>query len=212
MTWLSTRSELGLYALATTIAGIPALVAASMLAPLRTRAAKGDNDIIAKCTAAALWLTAGIGITIGITAPFVIPQFLGRSFAGAVPMLWWLLIAQVPLAGAVVLTGALIGAGHPGSASNGEVVALIIGIPLLVLFLPRWGGVAAAIVSGASYSVSFGYLLRRANKEFSARIREYLIPDLSRLQAIGLPVKAFSSNPGRHSASRRRAARDDKRS
>jgi len=60
-----------------------------------------------------------------------------------------LLAAGVPLAAGSVLGSALSADGNPGATMRAELVALAVTLPGLVLLLPDFGGVGAAVVSGS---------------------------------------------------------------
>jgi hypothetical protein len=91
-------------------------------------------------------------------------------------MLQLLFVAQVPLAGVVVLTGGFVGAGSPETAAIGEAIALSIAIAILVPTLHRYGGMAASIVSIVAYTVSLTFLLTQVGRKFESAPYRYIVP------------------------------------
>lgn len=177
MAGLVPSGELGLYAVAVTVASVSLGLVQSVSVVLFPRVAEGDPNITARaCRVTALIVTvAGAGLA--AIAPAAIPFVFGREFGAAVPMVLILLVASIPLAVATVLSAALVAVNEPGATMRAEIVALVVTVPALIILLPGFGGRAAAVVSAVAYSVRVAMQLGTAQRAFSKPVRSFLIPE-----------------------------------
>jgi O-antigen/teichoic acid export membrane protein len=176
MITLVDRRELGLYAVAVTLAGLSSFVIGALGPPLVTRVAQGETSLVPRALRVVLAAVGSINLAAAAVTPVVLPAIFGADFEDAVNPAIVLLIAGVPLAGIMVLAASLAAAGAPGRSSIGEGTALIITIPGLFLLVPSLGGLGAAMVSLAAYSVSFSYQLLVTRRRLGGSLRSYLLP------------------------------------
>jgi O-antigen/teichoic acid export membrane protein len=176
MAGLVPSRELGLYAIAVTTASLALSLVGAVSDVLFPRVAEGDRAIAARSTRITMSLVATAGVMLAVLSPWLIPFVFGEAFTSAVPMVVILLMASVPMAGAFVLSFALIAANNPQAAMYAEFVAFAFTIPALILLLPDYGGLLAAVVSLLAYTIRFGMQLWFASRMFSMKYRAFLIP------------------------------------
>ena len=104
------------------------------------------------------------------------PFVFGSEFADAVPMVVVLLLASIPLAGATVVATALNAGNDPAATMRAELTGLALTVPALVVLLPAGGGLVAAYISLAAYSVRLAMLLGSAVRVFGGRARDFIVP------------------------------------
>jgi O-antigen/teichoic acid export membrane protein len=168
--------ELGLYAVATTLAGASNLATGALSPPLMTRVAAGQAYLLPQALRITLAATVALNVTLGLATPVVLPALFGPEFHDAVAMAIVLLAASVPFAGASVLSSALQADGAPLIPSVGEGIALVVTVVGLAALLGPLGGLGAAIVSLAAYSASFVFQLIMARRRIDAPLSAYLLP------------------------------------
>lgn len=176
MASVSTARELGLYAVAVSITTVfTGATASAAGASLQPRIAAGESELVGRATRVTIWIMAVIGVVLAVALPVLLPLLFGRNFEPAVPIAQLLLLASLPLAGLTVLGPALVASGRPWVTVIAEALALASSLPLLFIFLGRYGAIAAAAASLVSYSVSCTFLLVRARAAFGGSIRTFLI-------------------------------------
>jgi O-antigen/teichoic acid export membrane protein len=177
--------ELGLYAVAVTIAGSSSLAAGGLAPPLMTRIAAGERRLMSQAVRRMIVATIAVNIVLAAVSPLLLIGLFGAQFRGAYPMVLILLCAQVPLVGASVLSGALQADGAPLIPTIGEGIALVLTVAGLALLLGPLGGVGAAIVSVAAYGASCSFQVSRARGRIEASFGEFLIPTRGDLVWLG---------------------------
>lgn len=167
--------ELGLYAVATTVAVLGTAPAGAIASIVFPRVAQGRLDVLApafRTTAVILLVTQGL---VALSSPVVVPVLFGESFREAVPLALilapaWLLTALTP-----VLAHALAGCGYPAPGSAAQLVGLVVTVIGLAVSLPTLGATGAAITSLAASCVVLGYLLRSTVSHLGISQRELLV-------------------------------------
>lgn len=172
---LSSR-ELGLYAAAVTLAAAPSTFSGAVGLGILPRVVRAGEPAVPRKVRITLVLVVVASAVLALASWPIVHFALGQAFDESLPMVWILLAAEIPLAGTVALGQALIGSGHPGRTAVAEGLALIVTVAGLALVLRNAGGMGAAIVSVAAYSVSFGYLLLQSRKVFRAPVTGFLVP------------------------------------
>lgn len=175
MIGLVAPSELGLYAVSVTIASVPTLLTGALGPPLITRIARGDHHLAGQALRVTLAGMAALNLTIAALLPWAVPFLYGEGFGGVVEITLVLLVAAIPLGGVAVLGAALIAEGSPGVPSLGEGAAIIVTVPGLLLLLPQFGAIGAAVASLAAYSVSFVIQLLVARRRFGGKLTDFLL-------------------------------------
>jgi O-antigen/teichoic acid export membrane protein len=167
---------LGLYAVATTLAGASGLIGGALSPPLMARVASGESKLMAQAVRIMISTALVIGAVLAVLTPVLLSVLFGPQFRTAYGMALILLMAQVPLTGASVLSSALQADGAPLIPTVAEGLALIITVAGLVTLLRPLGGVGAALVSLAAYSTSFSFQVVMARRRIGVPIREFLVP------------------------------------
>jgi O-antigen/teichoic acid export membrane protein len=174
--------QLGLYAVAVTYSNLPSVLSSSMMTVIGPRIAAGDNALVGRSVRVTIGIMTGAGACFALLAPVVIPLGFGHDFGQAVEMAWILLVAGVPLAATVVLSGALICAGRPGVAAIGQLIAAGVTAVGLVVALPTLQAVGAALVSLMAYTTALAYMLWATRRHFETTIRSLLTPATSDIE------------------------------
>jgi O-antigen/teichoic acid export membrane protein len=176
MIGFTSERQLGLYAVAVTSTTITSQIIGSIGLPLLSRVSSGDRELVPRAVRTTIMVVIALDIVTAAATPFVIPLLFGSAFRSAVPMSWILLVASVPFSATLVLTPAMIADGHPGVPARGEALTLFITIPGLLLLLPSLGGIGAAWVSLAAYSVDAIYQVRVGRAIFGGTLADYILP------------------------------------
>jgi O-antigen/teichoic acid export membrane protein len=171
--------ELGLYAVATTVAVIGTTPASAIAAVVFPRIAAGQVHVLGpalRVTAVLLILTQG---TLALAAPLIVPIAFGSSFAAAVPLVEILLLAWLLTALTPVLAHALAGSGHPGPGSIAQILGLTCTVIGLAISLPTLGATGAAITSVVAAAAVLGYLLGSTSRRLSMSLSELVRPRMT---------------------------------
>jgi len=168
--------ELGLYAVAVSLSSVTSGLVIAVSNALYPRVSRGDGDLTARSCRVTIAIVATAGGLLAALAVPGVPLVFGNEFAAAVAMVLILLLASLPLSASVVLGSALTAAGTPAAPMRAELVAVVVTIPALVVFLPVYGGVGAAVISLGAYSVRFGMLLRSASEMFEQPSGSFVFP------------------------------------
>src|SRR3989441_5052283 len=167
--------ELGLYAVAVSVAGIGGWLTGGVNAALLPRVAQGDKELAARALRVTLAIVGTANLAYAAMIPWALPLVFGSRFAHATAMVWILLVAGIPNQGANVLSAALTGAGRPGVPAAAEVVGLLVTIPALLALLGPLGGIGAAVASVLAYTVRFSILLVASKRLFQGGFHEFVL-------------------------------------
>lgn len=176
MTRLVPPAELGFYAVAVNTTVFQSAISSSIGSVVFPRVSAGDSGLAGSAVRVTLACTAVVSGCAFLAFGYLIPLLFGPEFTNAVPMARILVVAAVPQAGANVLGLILVGAGHPGLAARGQLVALGLTLVGLLALLPPLGGTGAAIVSAVAYSATFLYLLRAGSRVMGLPLAELVVP------------------------------------
>lgn len=184
LTVMASKEDLGFYAVSVTLAAIITGVAYSVAMPIRNRVSRGENHILPFATALVMAITLALAVAVWLTLPILVSVVLGTNFLTAIPIMRVLVAAQVPLAGIVMMTQCLIGAGHPGRPLAGEISALAVTVCVILFLVPTFGVLMAAYANLAGNVVSFGVLLFLSRRYVSSEPtwRYLLVPPSELIQ------------------------------
>lgn len=188
---LTSLRELGLYAVAVTVASASAPLTSALAYAISPRIAAGDQELAARASRTVMAFVLGLSLLAGAALPIVLPLLFGDGFRDAVPIAWVLLAAGIFLTGLTVLGPALLSAGRPGVPSIAEAVAVGVTVPGLFLLVPSMGGMGAAVVSLAAYGTSFAYQVWVARRQFGLPVWAFLIPDRADLRLMWAIVASW---------------------
>lgn len=173
---LVSPAQLGLYAVAATLAGFSLVLTSAVSGATLSVVAQGEAGVAARSVRLTVLVIVALSVPLALVTPFALPLLFSHDFAGAVPMALVLLVAGVPLAGVSVLGRAMTTGGHPGAAAIAQGVAVGLTLPGLFLLVPVLGALGAAAVSLVAYAASFAVSLALAPSRLGGSIRDYLVP------------------------------------
>lgn len=193
MAGLVSSRELGHYAVAVTVASAGLVVVNALTVVILPKIAAGSRQTVKVAIRLTLWAAAAGSLVTCILAPAAVPLLFGDDFRASVALVQVLSISTVFAAGSAVLNSAFAGDGKPGEGARSEGLALLVTIPLLLVFLSSLGAMAAAVTSVLAYGVAFAYLLRRARGAFGGSYRDFVLirpRDVRRVAAVIAPKLA----------------------
>jgi O-antigen/teichoic acid export membrane protein len=163
-------SQIGLYAVATSVSGMIASLAGTLSVLVLPAAARQKGDRQARTVLLTMRVSAVVAValacSLAVVGPYALRGVYGTAFASSVGPMMVLLPGTVFFATAGVLVQGLFAANRPLSASLAQGAGLALTLPGLLILLPLGGGImAAALVSSASYFAVFilaGFLYCRA--------------------------------------------------
>ena len=126
-------------------------------------------------------MSAIASVALAAISPVIIPLIYGAAFQDAVRPTIILLVGSIPWGGQIVARQCANALGFPGFSSVGECVGLAVTIIGLVLFVPSYGIIGAAVVSVVAYAARFVTTLLLLRKE---GVRHFVpgFDDVRRLQ------------------------------
>jgi len=168
--------EVGIYAVATTVALLVAPFAAAVTNVVFPRASKGDlsgaarTSFEVKTLKYALIVSALVSMGLCLVAPSAVPLFFGEIYKPAVPLIWALALVMVARSLSQVV-GALVRArGRPGSAAVAQVSGLVAGLVVMIPTVSTFGSMGAVVGLGVgeaiTVAISFVTLRRLRHREF----------------------------------------------
>ena len=192
---LAGARELGYYAVAASLAELPIAFVSGVQDTVATVAAGTGDALMAgnatRVTVALLLPFCGIG---AVTAPWAIPLVFGRSFDSSVLMTQILLAGSVASGAAVVLGAGLMAAGRPILRSLSQGLGALVTVPLLLLLVPRLGGLGASLATTLTYILLAMTMCFLLSRQSGMHMRDCLLPRRSDYGAIwSLASTAVSS-------------------
>ena len=157
MGFLATRAALGIYAVA--VSASEALLylsfaVGSAIVPVIGGSEESKRGERTLQTLRALLLTTAVAIAFAaVIGPTLLPLLFGADYKRSVTPFLFLLPGALGFAALSVLGGALVAGGRPGRASNGFVVATIVGVALDFALIPPLHATGAAIAASAAFIV-----------------------------------------------------------
>ncbi len=148
-------AQLGYYAVAVAVAELPRLLFEAIRTVLLPEAAaRKDPLVVARAARVAVLLSSSMAAVGVVTAPLVIRLAFGDEFAPATPLVRVLFVASVPLATTFVIGVGLTALGRPGRHSLANVVSVPVTVGGLILLVPRFGTLGAALTSFLAYTTA----------------------------------------------------------
>ncbi len=159
-----TPASLGLYVVGISFSNFPRFLAQSVGFVAYPRIADSPDAAQARRTmwryvAFAAILSALICGGLELVVGWALPLLFGEQFRGAVELTRILLVGSFIVSVRRVLADGLRGAGYPSIGSAGEVTALVVLMPALVILIADFGLKGAALASPVSASISFAVVL-----------------------------------------------------
>lgn len=123
-------------------------------------------------------------IFLALTGRWLFPFVFGNSFAGMYQPFLWLVPGILSLSGIFTLTAYFAGKNKIKVNITGSVYALIVIVVADMFFIPRYGIVAAAIISSTGYMVYQVYIIAIFKKEYQIAVADFFIFRLSDFKKI----------------------------
>lgn len=184
--------EIGLYVVAVSAASMVVGLFGSLslvVFPAASRA--GGAEAVAMTQRAirlVFLLSAAVAVVLGVSAELLVRFLYGAEFDGSVVPLRLLLPGICMWAGSTIVGGGINALGRPGLASMSQFIGVVITVVGLVVTLPTWGIVGAALTSTVSYSVVFVVMLSQFGRISGTRLGETFS-----IGAIGADVRSVAS-------------------
>jgi O-antigen/teichoic acid export membrane protein len=148
MTPLATSYQLGLYAVAATIADIPLIINRAVRdVTFSADAAHATDSRLGTSARISSTASAVLGLVTAVTMIWWLPWLFGADFSPAIPVTAVLLLAAVLGTPGSIAGAGLSARGRPGLRSSSLVVACAINIGLLFLVVPVYGAMGAAVAT-----------------------------------------------------------------
>lgn len=158
LSWLSTPSEVGNYAVAVQLGELLWQLPAAVLVVLMSKTAnsKGSEivDTLCKTTRLTLLITAVSSVGLLIASYYLIKPVFGVEFGDAFAMLVSLTLGLVLAAVFKSVNSYFAGKGNPYFTIKLMGAAVSINVVLNFLLIPKYGGIGAGIASTVSYTFS----------------------------------------------------------
>lgn len=150
-------SALGQYSVAVSISilATPLVTAFGFVAFPSLARGERIRDTIRVATRGSIFLSITICGTITACGPWLVPLILGPAYGSVGLLLLILAPGAAVVAVNQVLGDILRGLGRPGKVARCEWLGLVCTVIGLVLLVPRWGAVGAALTSTVTYLVVF---------------------------------------------------------
>ncbi|WP_164205453.1 oligosaccharide flippase family protein [[Micrococcus luteus] ATCC 49442] len=166
-------SDLGLYAIASTIASMASPFSTAISSVIFPRIARRDIGHERKVSlenrslALTVCVSLVVSVLVAATAPWTVPWIFGDEFVGAVSLTWWLVPAMVLRGCSQVVSAHLRGRGRPGSVSWAQCGGLLCAIVGILTLTPMYGMAGTALGIALSELLVIGWtygVLRNARR------------------------------------------------
>lgn len=174
---LASARQLGYYAVAVSLAEVPAVALLAVRDVAFAAAAdRSEPALVARTSRVVVLISVPIcliGVALASTA---VPFVFGARFEPAVPMTQVLFLATVPSGLATVLSAALFSAERPGLASVAQGAGAAATVIALIALVPSMGGMGAAYASLAAYVLSAALMIAQIARTSDVRASDCLVP------------------------------------
>ncbi|MFW2513785.1 oligosaccharide flippase family protein [Demequina sp. SO4-13] len=174
---LSDAEQLGLYAVATTIADVPLLVAMAIQGTLFGVSSKTTDPSRVTTTARLTLIIGAAGcVVMAGTLPLWLGPLFGEGFVDATaPTIMLLVCALIVIPGLMASSG--LGAwGRPGLRSAALIVSLVVNVVAFLLLVPTYGAVGAAWAGIASTTALTAFAVVTAARVMHVPVSDFLVP------------------------------------
>lgn len=151
---LSSTEQLGYYAVAASLAGLPAAAVQGVRDVVFSYSAvASDPELVARSSRVSVALCVPVAAIGAVLCEPVVPLLFGSDFTPAVRMSQVLLLAALPSTVTAVVGAGLMSVGRPRVRSSIMLGGAALTVGLVVLLVPRYGGEGAAVASLLTYLV-----------------------------------------------------------
>ena len=174
-------TDLGLYVVAVTLSTPIVLIGTSIANVAFPAIASSSNDKemslkFGRYARFTLWLSVTVACVMLLLSSTLIEVIFGRAYLPALYVAQILLIAAIPLSINRVFQAGLKALNEPLIAGIAETIAVIITVLLLLIYLPKFGIIAAGWVSLIAYSISLLYMIKHFIKKYRISLRDMVLP------------------------------------
>lgn len=174
MTPLSSVEQLGIYAVSASISELILIFNSAVRDVMFSAESRGANLArVGQAARLSTFVTVLMAIGIACVAPVMIPVFFGTDFIDAVPVTLVLIAAVVVGNPGSVAGAALSARGRPELRSLSIVIALVINVALVMILVPPFGALGAAVATLAGNLVSGNLNVVWMSRHFAARPTEF---------------------------------------
>lgn len=178
---LMTASELGLYAVALTVANGPLILVqtiANIAFPKISAEATlpGKVEVFGRYLRLAVAVVLGVDVVLWALNAWLVPLLFGPAFAPAVAIANLCLVGLVPFAVKLLCAAALKACDRALAIPRAELWGLVAVAPSLVLMVPRFGLLGAAASLVIAQTVTAVLLARRLGREFDIHPLRAMLP------------------------------------
>lgn len=160
---LLSASNVGVYVVALNASRVLTLLTASVVTVLLPSASgldkEGAVEIVTRSARISTAIAATLGLALVAVYPVIFPLFYGRAFSQAVSVAQLLTLEAVLFGAVDVLAQAFMALGRPGFVTALQSIGLMIVFPAMLLFLPHFGLLGAAMALLTSTTVRLIFVL-----------------------------------------------------
>lgn len=184
---LSSVEQLGFYAVAASLAGLPAAAVQGVRDVVFSYSSvTADPDLVARSTRVTVALCVPVVVAGAVLCEPLVPLLFGSDFRPAVLMAQVLLLAALPNTVSAVVGAGLMSVGRPRVRSAILVGGAALTVALVVVLVPRYGGEGAAAASLLTYTFIAVLSVLVFSRITGVRVRDCVLlrrGDLSRRRA-----------------------------
>ena len=160
---LLTPAQLGVYTVGLSVSRVLNVVHSSFVIVLLPKAAARHVDDVIDITSRAVRVSTAMtvvgAVLIAFIAPVLLPVLYGKSFAAATTVAR-ILVMEVVISGMIsVLVQSFMALGKPGLTTLFQIAGVALSAPLLLILVPRFGLVGAALAFVAATTFRLGFVL-----------------------------------------------------
>jgi O-antigen/teichoic acid export membrane protein len=167
--------DLGVYAVAAGTSFAPAVLPLSMatsaFATVKQDSDRGRQGSAATAIRRGILVSALAAVSLALVTPVLIPLIYGSAFDGAIVPTIILLGGSVAWGGQLVAAQCANALGQPSYSSIGEVAGVSLTVVALVIFVPLYGIIGAAVVSLVAYVTRLAVTLLFLRREGVKHVR-----------------------------------------
>lgn len=195
---LTSPEQLGFYAVAVSLAELPLALALAARDVVTTVAADTDDPgYPAMVARRALLIVVPLSLAGVALAPMAIPLLFGDPFRPAVPMAQILFIGTIASTMAMILSGGLLSAGRPALMSIVMAAGATLTVPLLLVFVPFWGGIGASVATVTAGVVVTMLITRIFAHVAGLPLRKCWLPERGDVEAVVSGIQRLALHRGR---------------
>ena len=156
---LLSASAMGSYAVVLSLSRALLMFQSAVVMVLFPKAAGRSLDeilaMVGRSVRTSTLVTGSAAAAAAMLGPFLLRRLYGAAYLGAVPALRLLMVEVVLQGGVVILSQAFMAAGRPGTVSMLQGAGLATSVPLMFMFIPRFGTAGAALALLCATSIRF---------------------------------------------------------